>query len=443
MMETNAIENWLNTVAFSHSDSKQTRTIYKLNIQKFLTHAGTTADQILQEYDNCKNDKKFKQKWTPIIMSLIGKMRENNYSPLTQNNVITAIKSFYRYNSLPIGFIPSGKQYIRFHNRPITKEEINLIIRESQPREKAYYSLMKDSGLRPQTISKLKIGDLENLLDENTPIPCPIIIRQEITKGKYSEYFTFTGEESIKHIKEYLKRQRKQPLITEEYLFTMENKRTPVNPDVINHTFARTIKTLRTEKILDFKTESQTVNGKTETSNKIKLYSLRKYYRNNNHADWDYKNFWMGHLGALGADKHYIDTSTTPENIEKHRQIYKEKAMPYLKIETKTPDQHEQTMTKLETENKELKNRLDKMEQLIEIFSQVEYQRTINLMSKPLNERRKELLLTPKAYKIIRETKTNKKPSELLMELNKKLEDKMTFLAQPKNCPFKKTQNKK
>jgi hypothetical protein len=133
----------------------------------------------------------------------------------------------------------------------------------------------------------------------------------------------------------------------------------------------------------------------------------------------------MGHLGALGTDKHYMDTSTTPENIEKHRQIYKTKAMPYLKIETATPDQHEQTMTKLETENQELKNRLDKMEQLIEIFSQVEYQRTINLMSKPLKERQKELLLTPKAYKIIRETKTNKKPSELLMELNKKLENKI------------------
>jgi len=364
MAKIDTIENWLNTVAYSHSNSNNTRTQYTYHIQKFLKYIGKTADQILKEYE-ILNDKQFKRKYTPLIMSLIGEMRKANYSPSTQQNVIATIKSFFKYNSLPLGYIPSTREYARFHNRPITKEEIRLIIKEAQPREKAYYSLMVQSGLRPQTISKLKISDLENLLEENTPIPCLITIRQEITKGKYSEYFTFTAEESIQYIKEYLKRQRKQPLTPEEYLFTMQNGKTPVKPDVINHTFARTIKKLRKENIINFKTDTETVNNKIRTNNKIKLYNLRKYFRNNNHADWDYKNFWMGHISKLGVDKHYIDTSTTPKNIEKHKQIYKEKAMPHLKIETTTPDEIVQTATKLETENKELKNRLEKIENII------------------------------------------------------------------------------
>jgi len=364
MIKIDTIENWLNAVSYSHSNSNHTRTQYTHHIQRFLKYIGKSPDQILKEYE-ILDDKQFKRRYTPLIISLIGEMRKANYSPSTQQNVTATIKSFFKYNSLPLGYIPSTREYARFHNRPITKEEIKLIVKEAQPREKAYYSLMVQSGLRPQTISNLKIGDLENLLQENTPIPCLITIRQEITKGKYSEYFTFTAEESIQHIKEYLKRQRKQPLTLEEHLFTMQNGKTPVKPDVINHTFARTIKKLRKENIIDFKTDIETVNNKIRTNNKIKLYNLRKYFRNNNHADWDYKNFWMGHISKLGVDKHYIDTSTTPENIEKHRQIYKEKAMPYLKIETTTPDEIVQTATKLENENKELKNRLEKIENII------------------------------------------------------------------------------
>ncbi len=57
---------------------------------------------------------------------------------------------------------------------------------------------MTQSGLRPQTISKLKISNIEYLLEENTPIPCLIRIYEENTKGEYAEYFTFAGEESIK-----------------------------------------------------------------------------------------------------------------------------------------------------------------------------------------------------------------------------------------------------
>jgi hypothetical protein len=267
---------------------------------------------------------------------------------------------------------------------------------------------MTQSGLRPQTISNLKIEDLEKLLNENTPIPCLITIRQEITKGKYSEYFTFTGEESIQYIKNYLKRQRKQPLAPEEYLFTMENGKTPVNPDVINHTFSRTIKTLRKENTIDFKTDSETVNNKIRTNNKIKLYNLRKYFRNNNHADWDYKNFWMGHISKLGVDKHYIDTSTTPENIEKHRQIYKEKAMQHLKIETATPDETIQTITELqnkltkqENENKDLKDQIGTIQQNIKKL----FQYLINnprIGTEPIYKETaiKELLTTPEENQI-------------------------------------------
>jgi integrase len=355
MTESDAIENWLNTVAFSHSNSEYTRVNYKHHFQRFLDHAGTTAEQIIADYEN-SDDKKFKRKYTPLIMSLIGKMQSEEFSPSTQQGTINTIKSFFRYNSLPLNFIPSGRQYTVFHNRDITKEEIEEIIKISKPREKAYYALMVQSGLRPNEISNLKIGDFENLLSENPPIPCKITIRQDKTKGKYRPYFTFTGEESINYIKEYLRRDNRPMATEDDFLFTMEDGKTKTDTDLISHIFRRTVRKLKKQNVLDFKN----IKEKKANRNELRLYNLRKYFRNHaGAAGTDYVNFWMGH--SLGVDGHYFSQTDT----ETHRKQYTEKAMLNLKIETKTPNQTMESITKLETENRELKNRLREIESKI------------------------------------------------------------------------------
>jgi hypothetical protein len=86
---------------------------------------------------------------------------------------------------------------------------------------------MVQSGLRPNEICNLRIESLENLLDENPPVPNLIKIPQEDTKGKYSEYFTFCGKESINYLKEYIK--RRSNLTPEAYLFTKEDNETQID----------------------------------------------------------------------------------------------------------------------------------------------------------------------------------------------------------------------
>lgn len=432
-MKIDPIENWLDTVAFNHSNSQQTRRIYKAYFQKFLNHAQTTAENILQDYNTSITEREFRQKYTPIIMSLIGEMNKQNLSQSTQHSRISTVKSFFKYNSLPLGYIPSGRQFIEFHNRDIEKEEIEEIIKDAQPREKAYYTLMAQSGLRPQTVSKLTIGDLEKLLDENTPIPCLIKIPQNKTKGQYSEYFTFTGKESIAYIKEYLKRERSQPLTQENYLFTMKDGRSPVRPDVINHTFKRTVEKLKAKNVLNFKTNKKDMPNekrKSVSRNELRLYNLRKYFRNNAHAGWDYVNFWMGHIAKLGSDKHYFSQT----NIDQHRQQYKEKAMPHLNIETTTPDeiapiitdlqnkltQQQKDIERRDNELQELKNTVENLRFQVEIDAQVTWKRNINDMTIPPEEARKRRLLTPEALRIIKteEQKTTKPYTQRLTELH-------------------------
>ena len=306
-------------------------------------------------------------------MSFIGKIQSEHYSPSSQSIALNTVKSFFKYMNLPLNFLPSGRRYVVFHNRDIKKEEIEEIIKDAQPREKAYYALMTQSGLRPNEISNLKIGDLEGLLEENTPIPCMVTIRQEATKGKYKPYFTFAGQETITSIKEYFKREKRTDLTPEDYLFTKvtkdketkETKITKTDSDLISHIFRRTVTKLNNEKVLNFN------NKKSEKANRneLRLYNLRKYFRNHaGQAGTDYVNFWMGH--SLGIDEHYFSQTAVAD----HRKQYQEKAMPNLRIDTKTPDQNEITITELqnkimeqEKENKELKDRISQIEDKLKI----------------------------------------------------------------------------
>jgi len=348
-------------MSFSHSNSENTKISYKHNFKKFLDFAETTAEEIIADYDKL-DDKQFKRKYTPIIMSFIGKIQSENYSPSSQSIALNTVKSFFKYMNLPLNFLPSGRRYVVFHNRDIKKEEIEAIIKDAQPREKAYYTLMTQSGLRPNEISNLKIGDLEGLLEENTPIPCMVTIRQEATKGKYKPYFTFAGQETIVSIKEYFQREKRTDLTTEDYLFTKvtkdkETKKTKItktDSDLISHIFRRTVTKLNNEKVLNFN------NKKSEKANRneLRLYNLRKYFRNHaGQAGTDYVNFWMGH--SLGIDEHYFSQTAVAD----HRKQYQEKAMPNLRIDTKTPDQNEQTITDLEKKIAERDNQINEINQ--------------------------------------------------------------------------------
>lgn len=83
----------------------------------------------------------------------------------------------------------------------------------------------------------------------------------------------------------------------------------------------------------------------------------------------------MGHIVNAGQDEHY-----RPTDVEFHRKLYADKAMPFLRLESPTPldtnkiittlkEQHQKEMETIENkyknENEDLKNRLTKIENMI------------------------------------------------------------------------------
>jgi len=242
-----------------------------------------------------------------------------------------------------------------FHNRDITKEEIVEILKIARPRDRAFYCMMAQTGLRPSTICLLRLKHIQLDFDKGM-IPCKIDVPKEITKGAYRSYFTFMGPEAIKHLKDYLK--TRPNLAPESLLFTKHGTEEQLDGRSVSHRFRDAIIKLNRKGIIDYQ---QKLKGKPGT---VRLYSLRKFFRKfANQAGFEFVQFWMGHIVKEGQEEHY-----RPQDVEFHRQLYKEKAMPHLRLETPTASETDKIIQSQAQEIKVLKEQIVEFNRVMELL---------------------------------------------------------------------------
>ena len=266
---------------------------------------------------------------------------------------------------MPLGFVPAIKLRGLYHNRDITHEEIRLILDASRPRERAFYAIMAQSGLRPNTICDLKYENIREDFESNI-IPCKIEIPQEIAKGKYHSFFTFICEDAVKYLKSYLI--VRPDIKDEDYIFLKEGTKQRTNPKSLSALFGRTANKLKEKGKMKLKQK------KENKPHDIRLYNLRKFFRKHaNPAGFEFVQFWMGHTVNAGQDDHY-----RPRDVEFHRKLFAEKAMPHLRLETATPTETDKAITTLEEENRELKDQIERLETTMQkIYQKVFHEKIV------------------------------------------------------------------
>jgi len=370
MAKFDVVKAWIDNVAYSHSKSENTEREYRYNLTRFCDFIGKTPEQILKEYEEM-TDREFRRKYARYVRALISHLMNQDYSPSTVVNSATTVKSFFKYNDLPLGHIPVGKRRVIFHNRDITKNEIEQILKASRPRDRAFLCMMAQSGLRPLTLCSLKLKHIEPEFSEGK-IPCKIEVPEEIAKGEFGSYFTFIGEESVKHLKAYFVSKR-PGIDPEDYLFTSHGSEKQLSTKSISGIFVRILENLKESGKMDFEQKQE---GKPRN---VRLYNLRKFFRQKagHQASIEYVNFWMGHRTDYKAphipasDVHYFSR----EDVEYQRAIYKT-AMPDLRLETATPGETEQTIMELRKQVTELNEKLEvtklAREQIDKIFKGLE-----------------------------------------------------------------------
>lgn len=186
--------------------------------------------------------------------------------------------------------------------RDIQENEINTITKNCKPREQAFFTVVRQSGLTLDILKQLKIKNLERILESETPIPCLIDI-------PHKEIRTFIGQEAVQYLKEYLRiRARKEKLMPESLLFTAKNNPSrEINTKDASRAFRETARKLGV---------GQKV--KKGEPNEIRLFSLKEFYRRK-------------------ASSYLKELQRNPlKDHEVLRSLYRENAMPSLEIERKT-----------------------------------------------------------------------------------------------------------
>jgi len=164
---------------------------------------------------------------------------------------------------------------------------------------------------------------------------------------------------------------------------------------VLSHIFGNIVLKLREKGVLNFETKTKKIEGSERSRvsiSELRLYGLRKWFRKHaGFAGVDFVNFWMGH--SLGVDEHYF--TRDPEH---HRKIYKEKAMPHLRLETSTPSETDRTIAKqtevIEELKRELQEAQQRIQQLEKFSATVEFSEMKKQMKESLLELIKEGKLT-------------------------------------------------
>ena len=370
-------EKWLANVSYANSGSKRTDMKYRRDFTQFLKFFGKTSKEIITEYQSLTNFSdalRFKDQIADVILSWIVHLREEGLANFTISCKVCSVKSFLKYNRIQIGYIPSAKGTIEYHNRDIKREEIATILNVSIPRDRAFYAIMAQSCLRPVTICMLQIKHIEYDRFLRGECPVKIDVPCKIAKGKYHSYFTFISEEAIHHLKSYLKTRNANK---DSYLFIKTgSQNTPMKPSALSAQFNKTVRKLREKNVLDFELR---YNKPSE----LRLYNLRKFFEKFAHkAGEEFSEFWMGH--KIGVQDHY--RATDPEH---HRMQYAEKAAPDLSIQTNTPratekllndmnelknvmEKKDQAIQELRNQNERLSARIDKLAEPLEILKEMD-----------------------------------------------------------------------
>jgi integrase len=355
IMKYDPEQSWLDNVAISNSNSISTRKRYKKSFQLFKEFIGKTAAEIVDDYEQ-KDERVCRRTYARFIMAFASKLHREDYAPNSINTFIAAVQSFFKYTDLPLAFIPHGSTLIKYHNRPIRKEEVMAIIAASKPRERAFYAMMAQSGLRPESLCGLKVSDIEPDILTQEAQSYRINLKKENTKGAYNEYYTFIGQDAVNALKAYFSTSRPN-INSKSFLFISEKPKESAttvekdeNGDVrassksFSLLFCKTLRRLKESGTIDYKSSDE-----ARKPSELRLYTLRKYFRNNSEkAGSEYVSFWMGHLSAMGVDLHYFG-----KDPKEHQKIYEEYALPNLLLDTHSISDIEKEMNKKMTEREE------------------------------------------------------------------------------------------
>jgi len=346
MREYNTVDMWIRKVC----GSKETEKNYLLISKKFFEYYNINPDELIEKWKEVRYDYKERHKFIDEWSEKV----ENYYAllectPLSKIAEISPIKSFFKSHRIDIEVRTLKHPHVIYRNRDITKSELRKILNYSEIRDRTFFLMMSESGLRPSTLVQLKYRDIREDF-ENNKVPMQINLRPEIVKDAVSDRFTFIGIDAFNSLKEYLSTRE---ISDDDYIFSKKRNRYDTEylcPEAFSCSFARIVQKVKLRDI-------ETKKGKPR---KIRLYCLRKFFRKHMKCpDTNFREFWMTH--SFGTDEYYIS-----RDLEEHRQQY---SQGYKNLRIYEENKQQPSSESIQMLAKELDKTKKKLSQFESIFN--------------------------------------------------------------------------
>jgi len=305
-------------------------------------------------------------------------IKAQKHTPIHEANLLAIASSYIKkgcgIKDIEVTF--PRRMFTIFHNRDITKEEIIKILEHANIRDRAFFLMMAESGLRPGTLLNLRYKHIKQDYQKDT-IPMKIELPSELLKDRISDRWTFIGDDGFRVLKEYLS--TRKGIEDNDFLFIAERpsklKGEVVAETSFSNKFNRIVQKLGIDKPIG--------QGKPKS---IRLYVLRSFFFNNMKCDSAYRKFWFCHSSV---DDHYIS-----QDVQRHREEY---AKGYKFLRIYQPGEVDVRIEALTNELEKTKEELDlikrnqvSLEKLEEALKKYEAER-------PLREQHHEELLHAQA----------------------------------------------
>ena len=311
MQSNKYVDNFL-----ASTESPKTQSSYRDTLEAFDAFCKTQGkdfSSVVTEWrearlsDSRRAEIIFVDEWQDVVRAFHTHIKPK-YASLSTKQFLSIVKSFFKYNKIPVDIDLPKHTFVTFHNRDLNKNDIRLIVSRSSVRNRALWLMLAESGMRVGTAINMKYEWIKQDFEKQR-LPMRINTPSQFMKDHVGERWTFIGEDGFKALQEYLK--PRLPLKDDDYVFALEKpsktqqaQHSQFTIQNVSVTFGQTVRKL--------KLDQTTTKGKPAH---IRLHGLRKYFRNNCRADWSYREFWMGH--SIGTDEHYIS-----RNPEDHYPLY-------------------------------------------------------------------------------------------------------------------------
>jgi integrase len=357
------VKRWLNNL----KPRKNTELAYLQALSAYTENTGMSPYELIAEADQEEvnqvrmRDRKIKEYLIEFRSHLVDK----GLADFSIKGRMAGVRSFYTSFDIELPKLQGERRKARTReeNREIpTKEDLQAVLKVSDPLEKAVLITGTSSGLSSVEIMNLKINEFKSGYDSQTEIVTLKI--QRIKTGV--SYITFLSPECARAVFEYLefrnrdvkaaspsrkKQLLKQRILSDSgYLFILrqiDDSYFEAHDEEIRKLTENSI-----QKMYRSMSSKAKQNSKRGTYNTIRSHNMRKYFNSallNAGCDSFHVEYWMGHTLD---DTRAAYFRAAPEKL---KEIYK-KYIPYLTIQKSLDISESKEYQAIKNENEILKS---------------------------------------------------------------------------------------